>query len=217
MSLGWRGRDRVFWNAHSATWDCGAADEVRTRRALDVVAWLAALRVPNGGAVLDLGCATGELSAALARAGFEVVGVDLSQGMLRRARRKGQGLSRSPRFQRADLNAPLPFRNESFECVLCAHVVQCVEQPALLLQEARRVLVHGRWLALVGKVPGTPPSLPPPPAVGARLFAPVKRWASRWARHLPEAALVELLEKAGFLDVTSRSADGIVEVSGRAP
>jgi SAM-dependent methyltransferase len=217
MSLVKRWRDRVFWGAHSVTWDSGAPDEVRSHRALDVVGWVRALGVPDGGAVLDLGCATGELSVALSRAGFEVVGVDVSRAMLRRARRKAQGLDRAPVFRLADLNQQLPVRGESFDCVLCANALQCVEEPALLLREARRVLVRGGRLALVGKVPGAGPSSPPSAAVGARLFAPIKAWASRWARHLPEAALRELAERAGFLDVTARSTGDKLEVSGRAP
>ena len=38
--------------------------------------------------VLDLGCGTGRHSVELARRGYEVVGVDLSEGMLERARRR---------------------------------------------------------------------------------------------------------------------------------
>ena len=38
--------------------------------------------------ILDLGCGTGRHSVELARRGYEVVGVDLSEGMLERARRR---------------------------------------------------------------------------------------------------------------------------------
>ena len=38
--------------------------------------------------LLDLGCGTGRHSVELARRGYEVVGVDLSEGMLERARRR---------------------------------------------------------------------------------------------------------------------------------
>ncbi len=40
----------------------------------------------NGGPVLDIGCGTGRLAIPLAREGFAVTGVDLSEGMLARAR-----------------------------------------------------------------------------------------------------------------------------------
>ena len=45
--------------------------------------------------ILDLGCGTGRHSVELARRGYEVTGVDLSEGMLERARRraKAEGVS----------------------------------------------------------------------------------------------------------------------------
>ena len=45
--------------------------------------------------ILDLGCGTGRHSVELARRGYQVVGVDLSEGMLERARRraKAEGVS----------------------------------------------------------------------------------------------------------------------------
>jgi SAM-dependent methyltransferase len=54
--------------------------------------------------LLDLGCGTGRHSVELARRGYEVVGVDLSEGMLERARRRaiGQAAS-STTFLRGDI------------------------------------------------------------------------------------------------------------------
>lgn len=45
-----------------------------------------------GGPVLDIGCGTGRVAVALAEAGFEVVGVDLSAAMLRQADQRRAGL-----------------------------------------------------------------------------------------------------------------------------
>ena len=45
-----------------------------------------------GGTVLELGCGTGRITLALAAAGIDVTGVDLSQGMLAQARRKAATL-----------------------------------------------------------------------------------------------------------------------------
>ncbi len=217
MSRARRWCERVFWDAHSITWDSGAPPQIRTQRALDVVAWLTTLGVPNHGALLDLGCATGELSVALAAAGFEVVGVDLSPLMLRRAQRKARRLNPTPAFRQADLNEPLPFPDESFDCVLCANTLQCLERPAALLREARRVLVRGGRLALLAKLPGARQSSPSSTVLGAQLFAPLKACASRWARHLPQDVLRTLAENAGFVNVKARSTADRVLLSGRAP
>ena len=48
-----------------------------------------------GGPLLELGCGTGRLLVPLARAGFEITGVDLSEGMLQVARGKVAGLGRA--------------------------------------------------------------------------------------------------------------------------
>lgn len=45
------------------------------------------LRLQPGAAVLDVGCGTGRHTIELARRGFAVTGVDLSEGMLAEARR----------------------------------------------------------------------------------------------------------------------------------
>lgn len=44
--------------------------------------------------VLELGCGTGRVTIAIARAGVEVTGLDLSAPMLTEARRKGNGIPR---------------------------------------------------------------------------------------------------------------------------
>jgi SAM-dependent methyltransferase len=69
----------------------------------------------TGGPLLELGCGTGRLLLPLARAGYDVTGVDLSQEMLRaaRARVEAAGLTQRVTLVRGDYrNAPLagPYR-----------------------------------------------------------------------------------------------------------
>ena len=56
------------------------------------VAFYARLAAEQGGPVLDVGCGTGRVAVALAQQSFEVVGVDLSQAMLRQAEARRAGL-----------------------------------------------------------------------------------------------------------------------------
>ncbi len=73
----------------AAVWD-GYAD----RAAFDYPPFLAAVAAARGRplrAVLDLACGTGGLTARLADAGIAVVGVDASEAMLARARRRAAG------------------------------------------------------------------------------------------------------------------------------
>jgi SAM-dependent methyltransferase len=61
----------------------------------------------TGGPILDVGCGTGRVRAALAADGHEVVGIDLSTPMLRIAERRRDGLpeavARRLSYQRADM------------------------------------------------------------------------------------------------------------------
>lgn len=55
---------------------------------------LAAAKLPSGSTILDLGCGTGEILLALAKANpnaKEFVGIDLSEDMLRLAKTKLSG------------------------------------------------------------------------------------------------------------------------------
>ncbi|MCY3020218.1 MAG: methyltransferase domain-containing protein [Planctomycetota bacterium] len=68
---------------------------------------LRALALPRGACVLDLCCGAGRHARALARAGYRVIGIDLSADLLRTARSESRG--RAIRYLRADMRRlPLP-------------------------------------------------------------------------------------------------------------
>ncbi|MBI4616576.1 MAG: class I SAM-dependent methyltransferase [Planctomycetes bacterium] len=73
----------------------------------DVEFYLAQAR-EAGGAILELGSGTGRVSLALARAGFEVVGLDRSEAMIARAEEKSASLPAPDRarvqFVRGDMS-----------------------------------------------------------------------------------------------------------------
>jgi SAM-dependent methyltransferase len=98
------------------------------------------------GAALDVGCGTGNATAGLLHAwpDARVTGLDLSAGMLRKARGKRPGLP----LVRADAGA-LPFRGESFDLVLSVYVLHHLAGPADFYAEAARCLVPGGRLVLL--------------------------------------------------------------------
>lgn len=103
-----------------------------------------ALRVPwiineigKDKAVLDIGCGAGMLTNALAKEGHEVFGIDLSENSLKVAQKKDA--TGKVKYAKANAYA-LPYENESFDVVCAMDILEHVEEPSLLIQEAARVL-----------------------------------------------------------------------------
>ncbi len=70
--------------------------------------------------VVDIGCGTGALCAALGRRGFVVTGVEPVAAMLRIAMRKKE--NRAVAFLQASVLEPLPFGDGQFDVAIATHV-----------------------------------------------------------------------------------------------
>jgi len=100
--------------------------------------------VRAGDRVLDACCGTGDLALADARAGGTVTGLDFSEPMLERARRK----SASIEWIQGDALA-LPFPDGSFDAVTVGFGVRNVTDLERGLAELRRVLRPGGRLGIL--------------------------------------------------------------------
>jgi ubiquinone/menaquinone biosynthesis C-methylase UbiE len=132
---------RIFWSLYGKlVWDdCNGLSA--SSPVIQVVGLLSERRNGAGEQVLDAGCGTGNYAVALARAGFQVTGIDYAAGMLARAGAKvRQAPAGSLSFCRASLDRVLPFPEDRFDHVLCVSVIQAVADPRLTLKEFRRVL-----------------------------------------------------------------------------
>ena len=90
--------------------------------------------VRPGDRVLDACCGTGDLAIAATRAGGQVTGVDFSEQMLARARRKAPALE----WIRADATA-LPFDDETFDVVTVGFGIRNLPDLEAGLRELARV------------------------------------------------------------------------------
>ena len=93
-----------------------------------------------GRRILDAGCGSGPLSAALRDRGAVVTGLDSSAGMLELARRR---LGPAADLRLADLGSPLPFGDGAFDDVVAALVLHYLQDWTAPLAELRRVLKPG--------------------------------------------------------------------------
>jgi demethylmenaquinone methyltransferase / 2-methoxy-6-polyprenyl-1,4-benzoquinol methylase len=100
--------------------------------------------VRPGDEVLDACCGTGDLAVAAARTGGRVTGIDFSDRMLERARRKAPELD----WVSGDVLA-LPFADGSFDAVTVGFGVRNVEDLQRALAELRRVLRAGGRLGIL--------------------------------------------------------------------
>jgi demethylmenaquinone methyltransferase/2-methoxy-6-polyprenyl-1,4-benzoquinol methylase len=172
--------------------------------------------VAPGDRVLDACCGTGDLALAAARAGGRVTGLDFSERMLERARRKSTAVE----WVSGDAMA-LPFDDGAFDAATVGFGVRNLEDLERGLAELRRVLHPGGRLGILeitrprgllapfyrlwfdGLVPLLGKLLP---GGSAYTYLPAS------VRRFPEVEeLAELLRSAGFSGVEYRLfAGGIV-------
>jgi demethylmenaquinone methyltransferase / 2-methoxy-6-polyprenyl-1,4-benzoquinol methylase len=100
--------------------------------------------VRPGDRVLDAACGTGDLALAGVRAGGRVIGLDFSERMLERARRKAPQLE----WVRGDVLA-LPFDEGSFDAATIGFGIRNVADLEAGLRELARVLRPGGRLAVL--------------------------------------------------------------------
>lgn len=94
----------------------------------------------NKVSALDIGCGAGLLTNFLASFGHRVSGIDLSEGSLKIAKEKD--ITASVNYT-AGSAYDLPYENESFDIVCAMDLLEHVDNPEKVIEEASRVLKKG--------------------------------------------------------------------------
>jgi phosphatidylethanolamine/phosphatidyl-N-methylethanolamine N-methyltransferase len=107
--------------------------------------------------VLDMGIGTGASLAYFPTDRGNIIGIDLSDGMLRLAlqRIRDLGLTRAKVFQANALE--LPFADNSFDHIFISHVISVVSDPYRLVREAQRVAKPGARIVILNHFQSTNP------------------------------------------------------------
>ena len=93
--------------------------------------------------VLEFGCGTGKNTAWLAESAAEITGVDFSEQMLNKARKKIS--SSNINFNQADITKCWPFADQSFSVITCNLILEHVENLDFIFSEAQRTLKSGGY------------------------------------------------------------------------
>ena len=158
--------------------------------------------VAAGARVLDVGCGEGVFAAELARSGASVVGIDVAEEPLRRARALHPGLE----LALVDGEGRWPLEDSSFDVVWAGEVIEHVADTAAWLSEIRRVLRSGGTLLLSTPAHGRMRLLGI--ALSRRAFAAHFDPRGDHLRFYTGATLTGLLEDFGFEQIEVRGAAG---------
>jgi arsenite methyltransferase len=148
--------------------------------------------------LLDIGCATGTLTLALAPSVAEAHGIDLSSEMIRIAEGKVKGTP-NVRFRAEPAGTLQSIPDGSYDCVCAFNLLHLVPDPASLLRAIGRVLVPGGvFVASTACLGGV--WLPP-----YALILPMMRWVGRApaVTLFTAEALHRMQEEAGFVEITN--------------
>lgn len=189
-----RTQDRInaYWNLRSDSYDGDGSHAIQSEAKRPV--WRDTLRrllPPPPADVVDVGTGTGFLALLLAELGYRVTGVDLSEGMLAKARQKAAGLSAAavtPTFKVGDaVDPPLP--PASADVVISRHVLWTLRDPVRAIENwARLVRPGGRIVAIDGlwRLSTHQPTIAVPQpgadATAGTVKAPAP-WRAAWNEH----------------------------------
>ncbi|HEY8668931.1 MAG TPA: methyltransferase domain-containing protein [Tepidisphaeraceae bacterium] len=175
---------KKIYDIHSMFYDATFGRLVKRR----IARAISHMNIADTDRILDLGIGTGVSLNFYPNRG-RIIGVDLSSGMLREARKKirERGLDHASVFQADALH--LPFADDTFDHVFISHVISVVSDPYMLIQEAQRVGKPGARIVIVNHFQST-----------NRFIAMVEKWLCPLCTKLgwrSDLALQDLIRRTG--------------------
>jgi phosphatidylethanolamine/phosphatidyl-N-methylethanolamine N-methyltransferase len=152
----------------------------RTTRAMEQ------MHIRPGERILDVGVGTG-LGLPFYPSYARVVGIDLSEGMLRKASRRIKDKGLSDVHLTLGNALELPFEAGVFDHVVLSHVVTVVSDPIKLIEETRRVTRAGGQIVIINHFRSS-----------NRFFGLLEKWLCPICQYLgwrSDLCLQELIEK----------------------
>ena len=140
-----------MYDRESAAWE-RRRDEPEQRVLVERTADQLANVVARPGPIADLGCGPGAHAFALARRGYDVIGIDGSPRLVGVAQTRAARDEVDASFDVHDVSGPLRFADASLGGVLAVLVLQHLSHPAAFIAEIRRCLRPGGYLLITAPV-----------------------------------------------------------------
>lgn len=156
-----------------ATWMAGDFGEIAKLNASGAETFVERLNIKPGTKLLDVACGTGNQSIPAARAGAEVIGLDIAPNLLEQARKRAAAEKLKIEFVEGDAEK-IPYDAARFDVVLSMFGAMFAPRPEIVASELLRVCCPGGLVAMGNWTPEgfvgqmfkiTSKHVPPPPGV----------------------------------------------------
>lgn len=144
-------------NPNKALWEKGDFTRIAQSMRESGAALVGTLGITEGMRVLDLGCGDGTTAIPAARAGADVLGVDIAANLVEAGNRRAdaQGLTNC-RFQEGDATNLSDLADGTFDLVLSVFGAMFAPKPFDVAKEMVRVTRSGGRIAMANWIPNDP-------------------------------------------------------------
>lgn len=141
---------REYWTKRADTYDLGAGHGIA--KIAEMEAWKQLitehLGEGRGRQALDLACGTGVMTMLMHELGFRVAGLDFTEAMMARARRKAEQADAEILFLARDAEATFE-PDGHYDAIIARHLVWTLVEPGRAFDEWFRILKPGGRLLII--------------------------------------------------------------------
>lgn len=141
---------RDYWTIRAETYDASPGHGIA--RHVEIDAWSRLIRRHLGDGdnrqALDLACGTGVMTMLMHGLGYQVTGLDFTEAMMARARRKADDAGARIRFLTRDAEETME-PDASYDVIITRHLVWTLTDPQKAFSEWMRILKPGGRLLII--------------------------------------------------------------------
>jgi SAM-dependent methyltransferase len=136
------------------TWSAGDFGRIAVSYEVGAADFISRLAFKPRQRVLDVACGTGNLAIPAARAGAEVIGIDIAPNLVGQARQRAASERLAIKFEEGDAER-LPYESGSFDVVVSMFGAIFAPRPQVVATELLRVTRAGGTIAMANWTPAS--------------------------------------------------------------